>query len=75
MFLQFAENEVPLHMVTKPYFDSIIKILFYQYKNEKKRTANTKIFTSSYKQASRGKKNTIIKTKSPVYNGKRVFQV
>jgi hypothetical protein len=34
-----------------------------------------KFSESSYKQASRGKKNTIIKTKSPVYNGKRVFQV
>jgi hypothetical protein len=75
MFLQFAENEVPLHMVTKPYFDSIIKILFYQYKNEKKRTANTKIFRVLINKLLGAKKNTIIKTKSPVYNGKRVFQV
>jgi hypothetical protein len=56
MFLQFAENEVPLHMVTKPYFDSIIKILFYQYKNEKKEQQILRFSESSYKQASRGKK-------------------
>jgi hypothetical protein len=62
-------------MVTKPYFDSIIKILFYQYKNEKKRTANTKIFTSSYKQASRGKKKTPSLKQNHLYiTGKEYFK-